>query len=273
MNSTRFLAVGHLLPVAGWGMDAHFHPFHELIVVVAGRLQVEINGQTFEAGPGEILWYPQETSHREWTGQKFSLESFFISFECSELSVPSVLHQPDDEGRIQALARWLHAERVTRTSSAPSSIEDAFLQAILAEYHRLTLHQENPLISRLRAYMRQHLASPLSLNDLADCAGMSKYHFIRRYKELTGHTPMQDLQHLRIQAARDLLLTTNLPLKEISPRTGLGDEYHLSRLFRAHFNTTPGTLRRVWYGRPYLADRRERGNDVLHHQRPGGAPS
>ena len=244
MNRISFLSVGHLLPVTGWGMDAHFHPFHEIIVVVAGRLQVEINGKTLNAGPGEILWYPQEVSHREWTIPKASLESFFISFECPDSSVPSALHQPDSQGRIQALVRWLYAERETHASSASSSAENAFLQAILAEYHRLILRQENPLVARLRAYMRQHLASPLSLNDLADCAGMSKYHFIRRYKELAGRTPMQDLQHLRIQAARDLLLTTNLPLKEISPRTGLGDEYHLSRLFRAHFDTTPGALRR-----------------------------
>ena len=34
------------------------------------------------------------------------------------------------------------------------------------------------------------------------------------------------------------------PLKEIGPRTGLGDEYHLSHLFRKHFNISPGALRR-----------------------------
>ena len=240
----RFLSVGHLLPAAGWKMAAHFHPFHELIIVVAGRIGVEINGQTIEAGPGEILWYPQGVSHREWTDPKDPVESFFIGFECPGLPVPAVLHEPDDQGRIQALARWLYAERETRTSVAPSSVESAFLQAILAEYHRLTMRQENPLVARLRAYMRQHLARRISLDVLAAHAGMSKFHFVRRYKELTGRTPMQDLQHLRIQAARDLLLTTNLPLKEISPRTGLGDEYHLSRLFRTHFHTSPGTLRR-----------------------------
>jgi AraC-like DNA-binding protein len=245
LYSPRFLSIGHLLPWAGWKMDAHFHPFHhELIVVIAGRLGVEINGQTIEAGPGEVLWYPQNVSHREWTERKTPVESFFIGFEYPGLPLPTVLHESDNQGRIQALARWLYAERETRAASAPSSVENAFLQAILAEYHRLTLRQENSLVARVRAYMRQRLASPISLDDLANHAGMSKFHFIRQYKELTGRTPMRDLQHLRIQVARDLLLTTNLPLKEISPRSGLGDEYHLSRLFRSHFNTPPGTLRR-----------------------------
>lgn len=240
----RFLSVGHLLPDANWKMAAHFHPFHELIVVVSGRLNVEFQGETIKAGPGDVLWYPQEVSHREWADSKDPAETFYIGFESSGSPVPAALQQFDNQGRIQALARWLFAEREARASSAPSPVGDAFLQAILAEHHRLTTHQENPVVARLRAYMRQRLANPISLDDLAIHAKMSKYHFIRRYKELTGRTPMQDLQHLRIQAARDLLLTTDLPLKEISPRTGLGDEYHLSRLFRSHFNTTPGTLRR-----------------------------
>ena len=92
-------------------MAAHFHPFHELIVIVAGRMGVEINGQTIEAGPGEILLYPQEASHREWTYPKNPVETFFISFEHPALPVPAILHQPDDQGRIQALARWLYSER------------------------------------------------------------------------------------------------------------------------------------------------------------------
>jgi transcriptional regulator GlxA family with amidase domain len=61
---------------------------------------------------------------------------------------------------------------------------------------------------------------------------------------LTGLTPMEDLRQLRLEAARDLLLTTDLPLKAIAPRTGLGDEYHLSRLFRRAFGIAPGALRR-----------------------------
>jgi transcriptional regulator GlxA family with amidase domain len=73
---------------------------------------------------------------------------------------------------------------------------------------------------------------------------MSKFHFSRRYRQLTGLTPMEDLRQLRLEAARDLLLTTDLPLKAIAPRTGLGDEYHLSRLFRRAFGIAPGELRR-----------------------------
>ena len=243
-SPSRFLHVGHLPPSPGWKMRPHFHPSHELIVVIAGRLGVEINQQIIEAGPGEVLWYPQGIVHREWTDPQHPAETFFLGFEYRSLAAPLLLHQPDEQGRIQTLARWLYAERETHASSTTTHTKSVFLQAILAEYHRLETRQGSPLVARLRTHMRQNLAAPLSLDDLATYAEMSKFHFLRQYKERAGCTPMKDLQHLRIQAARDLLLTTNLPLKEIAPRTGLGDEYHLSRLFRQYFNTPPGALRR-----------------------------
>lgn len=224
-------------------MEAHSHPFHELIVIVSGDLSVEIHGQTIQAGPGETLWYPQGVSHREWTNPKTPAETFFIGFECPNLVLP-VIHQPDSQGRIQSLARWLYADREMQAASPSTITGNAFLRAILAEYHRLTTCRENSFVTRIRAYMHRNLSISIPLDALAAYAQLSKYHFVRRYKTLTGRTPMQELQHLRIQAARDLLLTTNLPLKEIGPRTGLGDQYHLSRLFQTHFKIPPGTMRR-----------------------------
>ena len=55
---------------------------------------------------------------------------------------------------------------------------------------------------------------------------------------------MEDLRLIRLTATRDLLLTTALTLKEIAPRCGLGDEFHLARLFSRHFKIPPGAVRR-----------------------------
>jgi transcriptional regulator GlxA family with amidase domain len=55
---------------------------------------------------------------------------------------------------------------------------------------------------------------------------------------------MRDLQLLRVESAKQLILTTDLPLKAIAPLAGLGDEYRLSRVFRRHLGLPPGALRR-----------------------------
>ena len=85
---------------------------------------------------------------------------------------------------------------------------------------------------------------------LACQACVSKYHFLRTYKVLTGRTPMEDVRIIRANAARTLILSTALPLKDIAPRTGLGNEYAMSRIFRHYFNMPPGAWRRRrhWHG-------------------------
>lgn len=218
-------------------MERHTHTFHELIVVLEGEISVEIRGETRCASSGDLLWYPVGVAHREWVNPRAPAETLFISCRWRELPGTWPLQQTDSHGRIAAMAHWLFAERETR------SADDPLLHAILAEYDRLATHKADPIVASIRAHIRQNLAEPIALDHLASKAGLSKFHLIRRYKMLTGRTPMADARHIRLQTARDLLLTTALPLKEIAPRVGLGDVYCLCRLFRQHFHTTPGALR------------------------------
>ena len=243
MTAARFLDIGQLPPRPDWRMAAHAHRFHELIVVLAGKLHVNIRDQTLHAGTGDLLWYPAGVVHEEASDRQEPCETLFLSWEGKDAPGDWPLHQADVQGRVTELARWLLAERGSHYPER-QALRDSLLQAILAEYRRLATHKEDELVVRLHAHIRQHLAQPITLDHLAAVAGRSKFHLVRRYRQLTGRTPMADVRHLRLQTARDLLLTTSLPLKEIAPRVGLGDVYRLCRLFRRYLHTTPGALRR-----------------------------
>jgi transcriptional regulator GlxA family with amidase domain len=54
---------------------------------------------------------------------------------------------------------------------------------------------------------------------------------------------MEDVRFLRIERARELIMTTNAPLKTIAEATGIANVYHLSHLFRQRLGTPPGALR------------------------------
>ena len=239
----HLLGIGRLVALPDFHMAAHCHPYHELIIVVAGQQYVEIRGQRLTAAAGDVLWYPSGVAHTEWAEPRDPVESYFLSVGWPELPEPPCLRVADAEGRVGQLARWLYAERQT-DPALQRAAAIAFARAIVAEFLRLAGDQPNALVARLRQYMRKHLKTALDLAELARQGKLSKYHFVRRYRSLAGRTPMHDLRLIRLEAARDLVLTTNLPLKEIAPRCGLGDEYHLSRLFRQHLHTTPGQLRR-----------------------------
>ena len=238
--------VGHVKPNPDWRLPAHFHHFHEMIVIFGGQIHVNIDGQSMTGRAGDILFYPKGVRHAEASSQHDPVETYFVSFDEEDLSMPLDLppRSHDLGGRIRMLISWLHADR-NLCAQREHPTPPIFLMAILAELQRLKAGVENQLLATVRQYIHEYLEQPLTLDDLAAHACMSKFHFLRRYKDLAGRTPIQDLTAIRIDHARKLILTTNLPLKIIAPMSGLGNEYHLSRLFRKHLGLPPGQLRKT----------------------------
>jgi transcriptional regulator GlxA family with amidase domain len=129
-----------------------------------------------------------------------------------------------------------------RNRSAPEMRRPLF-DAMVGELRRLCAVTHDPWLEDILAFIRKKLTAPLTLDDLAHRGKMSKFAFVRKFKRLTGRTPMAELRLRRLDLARTLILTTNLPLKAVAPAVGIGDEYQLSKLFRTHFNLSPRDLR------------------------------
>jgi transcriptional regulator GlxA family with amidase domain len=95
----------------------------------------------------------------------------------------------------------------------------------------------------MREHLQHHMAQKIYLADLARRTGMSKFSFLRKFKRLSGRTPMQELQLMRLNQARTMMLASGLPMKAIAPAVGLNDEYQLSKLFRRQFGLSPREMR------------------------------
>ncbi len=229
-------------PAEAWHMAPHQHAHCEMVVVAHGRQETEIAGRRYVAEMGDALFYPPKILHEEWSARRDRLESIFFSFAWPDCPPDLHHHLRDPKGRMLALAGWLLAERDAHSPGAAAT-RGALLSAIMALYAQGVGGGEDPLVTATRRYIRAHLAEPLTLEALAVRAGLSKFHFLRRYRTLTGRTPLDDVRALRVDRARELILTTDLPLKTVAPLTGLANEQHLSRLFRRQLGITPGSLR------------------------------
>jgi len=181
--------------------------------------------------------------HEEWTAPGDLIESTFISFAWAELPGDTPLHSRDRYGRIHVLAEWLRAE-VKSHSALTHQLATTIFHAIIAQFVSQWMRPEESFVDAIRRHVRDHLAEEITLDSLAGISGMSKYHFLRRYQKLTGRTPMDDVRMIRLENARDLVLSTSLPLKVIAEKAGMGDQYHMSRLFKRCMGYSPGSLRR-----------------------------
>ena len=99
-------------------------------------------------------------------------------------------------------------------------------------------------IEQAAAYIQEHCAEPLPVEALARLACMSPYHFQRRFKEETGLTVHQYLNRQRVGRAKQLLLSTALPVSKIAEQTGFSGSSHLAAVFKAMTGQAPRDYRR-----------------------------
>lgn len=95
------------------------------------------------------------------------------------------------------------------------------------------------LLRTLR-FIEAHLNEPLTLDDLAAAACVSRAHFARSFHVSTGRTPMNYLMWLRVQRAELELRRGRTRLCELAMALGFNDQSHFCRSFRRFTGTSPG---------------------------------
>lgn len=103
-------------------------------------------------------------------------------------------------------------------------------------YRRLCLAQD---------HIHHHLHDTLDLDTLSQVACLSKYHFIRLFKEAFGQTPRQYLIARRLERASSLLIHSRKTFHEICQEVGLKDSSSFGRLFKRSFGATPHLYRQM----------------------------
>ncbi|MEK8127893.1 AraC family transcriptional regulator [Paenibacillus filicis] len=94
------------------------------------------------------------------------------------------------------------------------------------------------------AYVEQRLHDPPTLDEMASFVSLSKEHLRKLFQASYGLSPMQYVKHVRLQHARDLLLLTSFPIKDIASRIGYEDQHHFSRAFQQSEGMSPKEYRR-----------------------------
>lgn len=95
-------------------------------------------------------------------------------------------------------------------------------------------------------YMEEHLSDKITLKDLAEISNLSLIHFSRVFKSISGYSPMDYLNRLRIQRATQLLLESDLTIIQIAMDTGFSDSNYFSRAFKKVREQTPSEFRRIY---------------------------
>lgn len=130
-------------------------------------------------------------------------------------------------------------ERATRVAETLSEILSTH-----AEERVRSVGERAPRPVRLaRAFLHDALADKVTLDALADHAGLDKFHLVRAFRAEVGLPPYEYLTHVRVSKSKELL-QRGMQVAEVAQTVGFYDESQLHRHFRRIVGITPGRFSR-----------------------------
>ncbi|WP_322516855.1 GlxA family transcriptional regulator [Rhodopseudomonas palustris] len=109
----------------------------------------------------------------------------------------------------------------------------------------LELQAPSGRFASLLGWVREHLGEHLTVERLAEQAGMSTRHFTRAFIAETGSTPAKAVERLRIEVAKSRVQASGEAIEQVALATGFGDPERMRRAFIRAFGQPPQALRRA----------------------------
>ncbi|KXF82933.1 AraC family transcriptional regulator [Enterovibrio coralii] len=236
--------------------DKHAHEEFSIGVTLQGRQDFFCQGAFHKSPAGGVLLFNPEDVHDGSSGGDKDLEYLMLyihpnSFESQFLAL-GVTHpaQLRIEGclvddpvlRNQALVL---AQTLKNPQSRRIEQESALFQlshAMVSKAGKLDelpqTNRKDTLLLRAKDYVQDNLSQDIGIDDIADAANMSKFHFIRQFRAQFGITPHQYILNCRINNARKAL-EAGVPSSEAAQQFGFADSSHFNRRFKRVYGMTP----------------------------------
>ncbi|TWU31395.1 XylR family transcriptional regulator [Novipirellula artificiosorum] len=102
---------------------------------------------------------------------------------------------------------------------------------------------DDPIIAKAIRLIRQQACNQLTVDDVEKHLPISRSLLNRRFKEIVGRTPKQEIVRLQMQRAIELLQQSSASIESISEQCGFNEAWYFISIFRKHFGITPAKYR------------------------------
>lgn len=247
---------------AGWfhdqpdhGVDRIESADHLLIAVLGGRGRYRGRTTWRDATPGLLLVFPQGKPHAYQSDPNLPWDIVWmhVAGGVADTAIkalrPSGQIAQDLRLNADLIALWKDlALRDTARGQQVAPPDHArawmLLGAIMEEIASPSAPDQSHPLEAVRAYVAEHFAMPLSVEDLAKAGHLSVRQLERRMKQEAGTGPMKYLAEVRMRRAELLLLQTRQPIHAIAMAVGYTDPLHFSRRFKQVTGQSPSDVRR-----------------------------
>lgn len=232
----------------------HHNTLLELTWVEQGRVELTLGGQQVEASAGACLLIPTGIEHmprfRSAVAHQMRFSPQWLEDAAEQLELRSPLTvEPQVFGAEQSLARLAGclAGRLNQGLDADdpevSALSDALTFCLVRSPPPAQERGPDASIRRALDLMASSFGDPLTVDELAQAAGLPRFVFLRRFRAQVGTSPYRALTELRLEHSAELLRTSSASILEVCLSCGFGDPSRFARMFRQRYGCTPRRFR------------------------------
>lgn len=232
---------------------------YHLLYIYEGCCYVTLNGKTIAAPAGSVVVFlPFQPQDYKFYKKDKSI-SYFLHFSgtaCQQLMIDLELHDKNIcyIGKSLSLQKLLHTlidefhqkEKYNRYRLQGLLLE---LISLIARKNSIMLYSDpstHKKFSEVCRKMRERFASNDTIADYAKLCNLSESRFSHQFSEIMGVSPKQYLITVRIEAAKELLTTSDLTILQISEAVGLFNQNYFSRIFKKYTGLSPSEYRKLY---------------------------
>lgn len=236
----------------GGKLKAHIHRPEEYhyIYVLEGGERICIGNDAFEMQPGVLYLTAPGIAHSFCAGAKEKLFTIELKFMLSDPflrektgELPPVVE--DADGQLRYLL-----ERILKETEHAGLYRRELMELRLRELLYLLLRMTNgeeaagetageAAMRPVLLYIRDHLHKTITLEDLAEAAHLEKAYFSRKFKAVSGYSPMEYLRRIRLTKAKELLRYSDMTVTQIAEALGFQSLHHFSKVFHQFVGVSP----------------------------------
>ncbi len=272
------LNVGYSELNANWNWKSVYSPFARIYYVTSGKAITYINGEPFSLKPDHLYLVPPFTMHDNECDSFFSL--YYIHFYEETVRKESIFDQYDFpiEVKSDSLGLMLNKRLLEINPGRHLRHYDPKLydnprtfDQYVADNSKMSIHSryetqgilyqlisrfftlaktksdnKDVRISNTLRYIHENTGKDITLAELANVACVSEDHLIRVFKKEMNCTPLRYVNMKKIEKAQLLLLTTDMPIRDVAMELSLDNISYFNRVFKHHIGKTPSEYRETY---------------------------
>lgn len=238
--------------------NAHWHERMELTFVHSGSMRITLGNEEYVIPCGSLGIIPPEKTHTAFSGENgveyytvmFDITSFYNSSFATEKHLKPIVNLRNDfipitnDTEIINTVTSIIKEQLNGDEYS-SLIVIGKIYILLGLLYQKCLSLQTPLelqsenFTIIFDYIANNYCDNISSAQLSVKFGYSEAYFCRRFKAITGLTPMKYINILRLEKAKSLLKNGNTKISVVSAKCGFNSVSYFSKLYKNHFGISP----------------------------------